>query len=152
MNRLKTLYIKLTDDPEKIGFDYHLIILSCIFAILAFAVGLVINIILPFGTHIIVSTSAGLIFYSILYYLARFRRKYLLTKIIYILTLSIFLDILWLTNFGSRGPIMFIYIVVYTGFLFYLNGKQLVIYTIFFFINTLGMFLIEYYSPGILGE
>lgn len=150
MSWLKRLYVHITDDPEIIGLENHLVILSCVLAIVALFIALIINIILPLGHYIVIITSVGLILYSVLFILARAGHHYKLTKGIYIITLCILIDLLWITNFGSMGPIFYIYIVAYTGFLFYLRGRPLFIFSIFFFFNTLGMFILEYLHPELL--
>lgn len=146
------MYRFLMHSPEAIGFENHFVILCCVLACIAFVIGFIVNVSLSLGLVLELLSAGGILFYSILYIIARFYRKYQLAKIVFIISVSIFLDLLWLSNYGSYGPIIYIYIVAYSGFLFLFSGKQLIAYTLYFFLNTTGMFLLEYLHPDYLGN
>ena len=152
MKKVRHILHYLFQSPEIIGFENHFVILCCVLALMASCIGLVVNISLSLELVLILLTIVGVLFYTILYVLSRFFRFYRLVKITFIISVSIFLDLLWLSNHGSYGPIIYVYIVTYTGFLFIISGRQLLFYTIFFFINTTGMFFLEFTYPDLLGN
>ncbi len=69
--------------------------------------------------------------------------------ILFTLTL---INFLWYYNYGANGPILYLFILIYSYLIFMVKGKQLVFFTILIALNISVLFYIEYNHPGLVKD
>ena len=75
----------------------------------------------------------------------------LLKWFLFFLTLFI-INVLWLYNFGSEGPVLYLFVLLYTFMIFMWQGKNLIFVSIIIMANILVLFLLDSYDGGIYGN
>jgi signal transduction histidine kinase len=93
----------------------------------------------------------GFIF-AYFYYLSRFRKKTILQKFWLALAAIIMINIQWWYNFGSSGPILYLFVVLQCFILILFDKKTKVFFTIFILLNVTILFWAEYKYPDIFGH
>ncbi len=129
-------------------FVYPLILSGAVFAFIA----IFINLSLDFGKILKLIPYAALISFVVLYFLARTGKVLNLVKWALVIISLLFLNLLWYYNFGSRGPVLYIFVLVYSYLIFMLRGRQLVLATIILLLNVVILFYLDYNYPGIAGN
>lgn len=141
-------FSKISND-EFVDFErIFLIKISLTYIILAF-VSLLIN--LSLGLEIILSVIpvGSIIFYGWFFYMAKKTRNVIFLKWLFVVITFIFLNLIWLFNYGSHGPALFFFILIYTLLIFIFSKKQLIFVTVVLGLNIGVLFLLDLYFPGI---
>lgn len=141
-------FSKISND-EFVDFErIFLIKISLTYIILAF-VSLLIN--LSLGLEIILSVIpvVSIIFYGWFFYMAKKTRNVIFLKWLFVVITFIFLNLIWLFNYGSHGPALFFFILIYTLLIFIFSKKQLIFVTVVLGLNIGVLFLLDLYFPGI---
>lgn len=134
---------------ETLSSENILVYYGLLLTVIASMAGLVVNALL-FGWNLTTAiTLAGVIIYLTLFLIMRFSDRKGWAKWVLTLSLYLYIDFLWQQNYGSRGPIPYIYIVLYTIYLFMFNGRERVLMIAVFLANTTMMFLLEWYRPDL---
>ena len=61
-------------------------------------------------------------------------------------------NFLWYYNYGSHGPAPYIFVIIYSFFIFVFTKNEAVILSIIAAINLVVLFILEYENPGIVGH
>ena len=139
-------------EPSKFSSETLIIMFGLILAVLTNLIGLIINASL-FGVNFLTFlTIVGTVFYLSLLILARFTPDKSWVKWTLTLSLYIYVDILWIENFGSNGPILYIYILMYSLYVFVFNSAQRFLMISLYVTNTVAMFLLEYFKPELFSS
>ena len=144
---LKRINLYLFRSSDEIGFDNYLIlILSFLIVVLGF-LSTITNIALNLSLEIIASTAIPAILFLPLYFYSRITGHFIVSK--YILTISaiVLLNIQWFINYGSNGPVIFLFVVLETFILTFFQNRTKFIFTIFLFVNLTLLFFVEYNYP-----
>ncbi|MCW0481137.1 sensor histidine kinase [Gaoshiqia sediminis] len=64
----------------------------------------------------------------------------------------VFVNLAWFFNFGSRGPMLQVFVSIFAFFLFICDQKKIGLIISLFFLNLLVFFLAEYQDPDITGR
>jgi len=149
LKKINHLFFK---NPDEIGLDNYLVLVfSFVSAILGFA-GLIINLgIGLFGLPIICTISTSVIF-TIVYFYTWKKGNYRLSKYIIIITGIALLNVQWFINFGSTGPILYLFVVLESFILIFFSKTEKVVFSIIVFVNITGLFYIEYRFPDVFGK
>jgi signal transduction histidine kinase/ActR/RegA family two-component response regulator len=142
----------LFSSPDEVGFDNYLINIICFLIILFGFVGTVINFLLGFSVQLIASTAIITAVFLPLYLYTKIKRRYGISKYFIIISTLIILNFQWFQNYGSYGPVSFLFVVLETFILILLKKKQKIIFTIILIVNITFLFVIEYYSPLLIGK
>lgn len=141
-------FSKISND-EFVDFErIFLIKISLTYIILAF-VSLLIN--LALGLEIILSVIpvGSMIVYGWFFYMAKKTENVLFLKWLFVVITFIFLNLIWLFNYGSHGPALYFFILIYTLLIFIFSKNQLIFVTIVLGLNIGVLFLLDLYYPGI---
>ena len=138
--------------PDDIGLDNYLVLVICFFTAILGILGTIINIIISMGWVAILSTFVPTALFTPVYLIGWKKEKYIFSKYIIILVSIILLDFQWFINFGSSGPILYLYVIVESFIIIFFVKKERTILTLFVFINVTLLFFIEYRFPGIIGK
>jgi|WetSurMetagenome_2_1015567.scaffolds.fasta_scaffold00545_8 signal transduction histidine kinase/CheY-like chemotaxis protein len=149
---LKRISQYLFRKPEVIGLDNYLVLVFCFFISILGILGTLINIVLNLGLFTILSTIIPGVIFTPIYFYSRTKQKYLVSKYVIIILSLILLDIQWFINYGSTGPILYLFVVVESFIIIFFSNPEKYIFTIVVFINVTVLFFIEYHYPGTIGH
>jgi signal transduction histidine kinase len=138
--------------PDEIGLDNYLVLVICFFTALLGILGTIINIIIDMGWIAILSTLIPTVFFTPVYLIGWKNEKYIFSKYIIIIVSLVLLNFQWFINFGSSGPILYLYVVVESFIIIFFVKKERTYLTLLVFINVTLLFLIEYRYPWIFGK
>ncbi len=145
----------LTDNDNKgyINFEQKFILPLSFAGAIVSVIGFGINFIAGFNFILLIIPVLTTIFYVTIFYLAKYSQIniHLLKWILFIVTLLI-INTLWVFNFGSKGPAVYLFILLYSFMIFMWKGKQLIIISSIVFLNLVILFLIDYYFPNFTGN
>lgn len=114
-------------------------------------IGTLFNFYLGLKSSIVITTVLGSIIYLCLFLIGRIFnygiRYYFITSIISI----IYIDILWFLNYGSMGPLMSIFIVLYSFMILIFDRKYFRYISIALYLNLLILFLFEINYNQLIG-
>ncbi len=147
-NRIKSFVWFLFKTPDQIGFDNY-IILVITFSIMNIGIlGSIINLALGLNKFTILSTLAITIIFILIYLYSRIFQKYMLSKYFLTALSLIVINIQWFINYGSSGPILYLFVIVESFILILFVKWERIIFTSIVFINVTALFLIEYLYPN----
>jgi signal transduction histidine kinase len=139
---------------NSLGFETEeLLVISLTFVAMLMAIfATVFNFILKLGSFLTIATLIGSVWFGILYYAARFKKWYLITKLITVLSIFIFLDFIWFNNAGSLGPMPLVLVMVFSVFMFLWDGWRRVIFIFAYILNLALQMFIELYHPELFSS
>lgn len=81
--------------------------------------------------------------------MAKKTENVIFVKWLFVVITFIFLNLIWLFNYGSHGPALYFFILIYTLLIFIVTKIQLIFVTIVLGLNIGVLFLLDLYFPGI---
>ncbi|MBK7712347.1 MAG: response regulator [Bacteroidales bacterium] len=138
--------------PDEIGFDNYLILIICFLITVLGFLGTLTNLALRLNWQVITSTTIPSIIFLLLYLYSRIKGRYIVSKYVIIISCIILLNYQWFINYGSEGPVIFLFVVLETFILIFFNKPTKNIFTILLLLNISILFLIEYYNPLIVND
>lgn len=146
------LFVSNSDIAENIEFKKSFVNPMIIGGALFSLVAIFINIELDFGNVLRIIPYVSLTVFSSLYFLVRSGRGLEFAKwSIVIISLTI-ANFLWYYNFGTHGPILYLFVVIFSYTIFMLDGKQFSLVLVILVLNVLVLFYLEYNNPSIVGK
>ena len=149
---LKKITHYLFKKPEVIGLENYLVLVFCFLAAILSILGTLINISLNLSYLTTASTLLAAVIFTAIYLYSLLKAKYVVSKYVIILISLIILDIQWFINYGSAGPILYLFVVLESFIVIFFRKRERIILTIIVFINVTGLFFVEYYYPGLIGK
>ena len=125
---LKKITHYLFKKPEVIGLDNYLVLVFCFLAAILSILGTLINISLNLSYLTTASTLLAAVIFTAIYLYSLLKAKYVVSKYVIILISLIILDIQWFINYGSAGPILYLFVVLESFIVIFFRT------TIFFFL------------------
>jgi len=133
-------------------FEDKIMLLSTISLTAILAVSTVFNIILDLKVSIILASTIGTFAYLCLYLYGRLVSKnnvfFLVTSIISL----IFIDLIWFVNYGSRGPVIGVFVVFYSFLILVFDKRYFLLITVLLSLNIFCLYLFELNYPEIIGD
>jgi signal transduction histidine kinase/AmiR/NasT family two-component response regulator len=152
MSLVKRLSRFLFRSPDEIGNENYLILVLCILVASLGIIGTAINIMLGLGIILILATAVPSIGYILLYLYCRKKQNYAISRYLIVFLSLGALDIQWFINYGSYGPILYLFVILETFIILFFDEKQRKIMLYILFLNVTAIFLFEYYNPSIIGQ
>ena len=115
-------------------------------------IAIFINMQLSFGTTLTIIPYVSFVVFVVLYYLVRKDRWLNFVKWSVIFTTFSLVNFLWYYNFGSHGPVLYLFVLIFSFSIFMLDGKQLLLAGILIICNVAVLFYIEIHDPGIVRD
>ena len=134
-------------NPNEFQFE-HRFFNSILFLVVVISfLASIINLLLQFDMSVTSMTLISLVVYLLLYWFSRFKKILEPTRWIAIIVLLVLLIPMWFTNGGSKGPIIFIFTILFSYTLLMLDkfAKKLLIFLIV--IELVTLLAMEYYYP-----
>jgi len=139
--------IEKKTNSEFVDFERSFLMKTSLVAVLISLIGLFINIALGFGIVLYIIPIIAMIVYALFYFSARITKSITLIKWLFVIVTFIFLNLLWLYNYGSYGPAPYFFILIYSLLIFIFSKKQLSIISVILIINILVFFFLDIYFP-----
>lgn len=132
-------------------FEDKLLLSSTLFISLLHLVSVVFNLLMGLKLSIVITSVLGFAIFLILYLFVRFitRNKFMFFISGFIMLL--FIDLVWLVNYGSQGPVMQFFIVLFSFLILLFQRKYYLYITLIFVLNIIGLFLVESIFPDVTG-
>ncbi len=142
----------LIREPDEIGFDNYLILgLSLLSAILGL-LGVIINLTLRLSWFTTLTTVVVTLVFTIIYLLCRIRQKFTISKYIMIILSLAILNVQWFINYGSTGPIIYLFVIIESFIILLFEKREKFIFTLVVIVNISILFFIEYRHPALIGH
>jgi signal transduction histidine kinase/CheY-like chemotaxis protein len=150
MNKIKKYFSTLLGADKDFESEQLLLISFLLTGIFMSVFALIVNALLGFGWIMITITVSIICFLLIIYGFA-IRKKFVVLSM-WLTSLLIFtlLNLMWLFNAGSNGPIPLIFVIIFSFFIYMYDGLNRIIFTLLYFAMIVMQFCIEYYSPGLI--
>lgn len=150
MIRLQYLMSKVIGDREQMETERYFLSVTCFFASLF--------LIILCGVHLVMGLKLAPVFFAGgsslvifgLYYFVRFQKCLFYPKLVLTFFGLIMLDFTWYAKYLSNGPILFFIMIFGALVIWVWEGKSLAFMLIFYFLNVVVLFLIDYYAPEYL--
>ncbi|MHC1707011.1 MAG: hybrid sensor histidine kinase/response regulator [Bacteroidales bacterium] len=136
---------------DEIGFENHLVLLICFVCAVVSLWGTLINLALGLDLKITLSTSISFVGYVAIYISGRIFHHHTFMKYSVIILSILVIDTQWLLNFGSYGPIVFMYVILQSFVMILFIKKERVFFTLLLFLNIIILFFLEFFYPELLG-
>lgn len=125
--------------------------LSLVAMAIAF-VGFFVNIFIGLDFQVTIITVSAFVAYGLCYLLSKKERFRVIAKwILFLFTLLAF-NFYWHFNYGSHGPALYLFVILYSFSVFIFDRTEAIILGIIVIANLIVLFLIEYNNPGIVGK
>jgi signal transduction histidine kinase len=146
---IKRIISFLFTNPDELGFDAFLVLLLSLLATITGIVSTFVNIILGLGFWITILTFLLALLFGINYYLGRFYYRHIYSKHATIILMLISINVEWTLNFGSYGPILYLFVVIQSCIIILFQKKERFFFTLFILLNVSVLFYLEYTQPGV---
>lgn len=137
---------------NSVSFEDRLLLSSTLFISVFMLISIISNIFLKLDSAIVLTSILGLVIFVFIYLVLRLVKR---TRLVYILTgliMLLFVDVVWYVNYGSNGPVLLFFIVLYSFIILIFQRKYYLYITIILVVNVLLLFLYESSGAGQLGE
>lgn len=124
-------------------FEERLLLLTTITITAVLILGTGYNILIGLKASLVISVALGIPIYLGLYFFVKFVHKVNLFNWIFSFISLAYIDMIYLFNYGSNGPIMPVYIVLYAFLILIFDKKYLFLVSVLFFANLFCLFLID---------
>ncbi len=114
---------------------------------------IIVNIWSGFNTTLIIIPVITFFSFGIIFYYGKrpvLNPTYLKWSLFFLILAII--NSLWIYNYGSEGPALYLFVLLYSYMIFMWKGKDLIFVTIIVFLNVLGLYLLDNYYSGITGD
>lgn len=138
--------------PEEVGLDNYLVLVVSLLIFVVGSLGTLINILLDFDLKITLITMVPTILVIPFYLYIRLKRNFLYSKYLLLIFSILVINGQWIVNFGSYGPILFLFIIAESYVLLVFEKTESIIFSIVILFNVSLLFFIEYRYPGIFGH
>jgi len=150
MEKIELIENLILGDTDKISPEKYFITLTTLIASFFLLALCLFHLIMGLKiAPVFLAASSSLLMLG-LYYLIRFKNSLLIPKIILTVGGLIMLDFTWYSKFLSNGPVLFFILIFAALVIWVWNGKKLGVLLIFYFVNLVVLFFIDYNAPEYL--
>lgn len=146
---IKRIYRFLFLSPERIGFDNYLGLILSFLASMVALFGTVVNLILRMEDWITLSTFITFILFTVAYYEGRIKKHLLISKFTTLFLILFAVNVQWFVNFGSYGPILYMFVFIESFVILLFRGWKRVFVTILLILDITVLFYIEFKYPNL---
>lgn len=155
MKRLRTTLKNiwsLTYGSKIIRFEDRTILVTVLSVSILLITATIPNILFKLGMPIILFTGLGSVFFFCLYLFGRFVKMGITYNWLVSFLFLGYLDVLWVLNFGSHGPVLNYFIVFYAFLILVFDRKYFVALSVILCLNIIGLYLVEKQFNAELGH
>ncbi len=126
----------------------RLIILTSLIMTFFGLISMLTNYLLGFGPVMVGLMAVISILFFAYYLIGRFNLLNHRTYILISLSYLIIINIAWYFNYGSRGPVLVMFIILYAFYIFVWEKRMLLFVSIILLLNLLVLFVLEWQNPN----
>lgn len=137
---------------NSVEFEDRLLLSSTLFISVFMLFSIISNIIMGLDSAIVLTSMSGFILFILIFLFLRLVKR---SEIVYIATgliMLFFVDLVWYVNYGSEGPVLLFFIVLYSFIILIFHRKYYLYITAILAINVVVLYLYEANGAGHLGE
>jgi signal transduction histidine kinase len=139
-------------DTMALKFGDRMIVLTCLIMTFFGLMSFVTNYLLGFGMPMLVSMLVLSTVFFCFYLIGRFKRITQLYYLMVMLAYLVAINFTWYFNYGSRGPVLGMFVILYALFIFVWDKKMVIISSVVLLLNILALFVLEWQNPEITGN
>jgi signal transduction histidine kinase len=133
-------------------FEDKLLLSSTLFISLFQLMSVVFNLLMGLEDSIVFTSILGFLIFMILYLILRLIDR---SKYMYFITgvvMLFFIDLVWLVNYGSKGPVLQFFIVLFSFIILIFHRKYYLYITLIFILNVIVLFIYETFIYDVVGS
>lgn len=137
---------------NSVSFEDRLLLSSTLFISAFMLISIISNIFMKLDSAIVLTSILGLVIFVLIYLVLRLVKR---TRTVYVITgliMLLFVDAVWYVNYGSDGPVLLFFIVLYSFVILLFQRKYYLHITVILVANVGLLFLYESLGTGQLGE
>lgn len=115
-------------------------------------VGFFVNLPMHLGPKVSIVAALSFFLFTFCYFISKIEKYRGVAKWFLMVITFIIINFLWYYNNGSRGPALYLFVIVYSFFIFVFSKKGATILSILAIVNVLTLFYLEYKNPDIVGN
>jgi signal transduction histidine kinase len=138
--------------PDELGFDNYLVLVFSSLCAIMGIIGTFVNLFLNLSIFTTVVTVSITLIFSVIYLISRIKGKYFISRYAIIIIGIILLTVQWFINYGSSGPIIYLFVVIQSFIIVFFTKKEKIFLSIIVFADVTVLFFIEYRYPALIGE
>lgn len=135
-----------------VDFEDQLSLLTSISISFILILSTVFNSVAGLKNSLVISSAAGMLLYFCLYLWGRIAGFGRVFYWVIGLVSLFYADLIWFVNYGSKGPIMPLFVVLYAYMILVFSRKQFVLISVLLYLNTLLLFVIELVFSEEMGD
>jgi signal transduction histidine kinase/ActR/RegA family two-component response regulator len=147
MSKFRSILTNVIGDVEKIGSERYFITVTTFTASIFLYVLCIIHYAMNLKIAPIFFAGSSATIILGLYFLVRFGNCLFIPKLILSVLGLLMLDITWYSKFLSNGPVLYFILIFGALILWVWEGRSLVFLLVFYFLNLLILFFLDYYAP-----
>lgn len=141
---IKSLKKMFTIEHDSFKYEDRYVLTSSLIVGLFSLVSTYNNYTLGFPPLVVIVPGASVLVYLGIFFIGKYLKRFALVKQLITIYTFLFLNFMWVYNYGSNGPVVFAFVVFYSFLTFILNTKSLVFYSVVIFSNILILFYLDY--------
>ena len=128
------------------GFDTdQLLLISILLLSIVMSIfGTIVNIIMKLGFMLTLLTVISTFLLLLIYFFARIKKWFNISKWLTATVFFMLIDLMWVYNSGSNGPILLILVIFFSIYIYLWDGLSRGLFIAFYFLNCIAQFIIEY--------
>ncbi len=150
MNKLKPLFISVFGDAEQSGSERYFVSVTCLAASIFLFILCIVHIFMKLKLAPVFIAGGSSLLLLGLYLMVRFGNFLFYPKLILSVLGLVLLDLTWYSKFLSNGPILFFILIFGALVLWVWEGRSLMFLLIFYYLNIVALFIIDYNAPEAL--
>lgn len=137
---------------REFNFGQRLVMLTNLIMALFGLMSIITNYLLGFGTTMIGLMAGTTVIFFCYYIIGRHwgynNWHYLLISVTYL----VIINLGWTYDYGSKGPVLAMFIILYAFFIFIWENRMLWFASVILFLNIFILFWLEWKNPGVTGD
>lgn len=146
-NRLKKFAWLLAGSYDDFSLENRMFNIICAVALIALSVALPVNFLLGYPIVAQLFTAFLMTLQVYLYYLARFKKRFYISRIVFAIMSYVFLSVNYFLNSGIEGPTLLAFFLTYVFLVAIFSRNSYWIWTVLHITVALALLTIDYYFP-----
>jgi len=148
LNRFQNLIIGKSADR----FEEKLLLFSPLSFSVFFLISFVFNLLMQLKDSIVITSFVGFVLFLIIFIVVRNIKRNDTVFFSVGLLMLLFMDVIWLVNYGSQGPVLQFILVFFSFLILLFRKKHYPIITVIIVLNVIGLYVLESEMPQITGN
>ncbi len=144
MSKISTIRESLFGNRDKITSERYFVTIFFFTLAILISFRCIFHIVSTLSLNSAILTGAVAILFFVLYYFVRYHKYLLVPKAIITIGGYVFLDLAFYFQSLSRGPVLFLIVIFAALVIWVWRGKYLLIFMMFYFLNLLFLFYLDY--------